>query len=123
MKLYVSGPMSNVGPPTWNHPAFHRAAAELRCAGYQVVSPAELDDTSKPEWDKQDWSYYLRRDVKAVADCDGIVMLDGWEDSKGAQLEHHVAITLGLHVFYMLESALAQAPNAHYRAEKRFQTP
>jgi hypothetical protein len=117
MKLYVSGPMSNIGPPSWNHPAFHRAAAELRCAGYQVISPAELDDTSKPEWDQHDWSCYLRRDVKAVADCDGIVMLDGWEYSKGANLEWNVAKALGLKVFYTLESALAQAPNEWYHHE------
>lgn len=105
MKLYVSGPMSSIGPPTWNHPAFHRMACELRCAGHQVISPAEMDETDKPDWDQQPWDYYLRRDIKAVADCDGIVMLKDWQNSKGAKLELHVAETLGMKVFYSTDQA------------------
>lgn len=109
MKLYVSGPMTWVGPPTWNHPAFHRCAAELRCAGHQVISPAELDDTSIPDWDKQPWDFYLRRDVKVLCDCDGIVLLPDWEHSKGAALELHVAKTLGMKVFKWINGKLVES--------------
>jgi hypothetical protein len=102
--------MTYVGPPTWNHPAFHRMAADLRCAGHQVISPAELDDTSKPNWDKQPWDYYLRRDVKALADCEGIVLLTDWDKSKGAALELHVAKTLGMKVFYPEDHGYVTTP-------------
>lgn len=96
MKLYVAGPMSSIGPPTWNHPAFFRAAAELRCAGHEVICPAELHapDSSIA------WDWYLRRDIQRLVECDGIVMLSDWENSKGATLEHHIASALGMHVFY-----------------------
>jgi hypothetical protein len=26
--IYIAGPMSSVGPPTWNYPAFSRAGGE-----------------------------------------------------------------------------------------------
>lgn len=109
MKLYVSGPMTSVGPPTWNHPAFHKAAYELRCAGYRVVNPAELDDTTVPDWDKQEHNWYLRRDLKALVDCNGIVLLPNWERSKGARLELHVAQELDMRVFWTVAGALRQA--------------
>ncbi len=42
MKVYVAAPMSNV--PQFNVPAIDAAANALRARGYEVVSPAELDD-------------------------------------------------------------------------------
>src|SRR5690606_41767260 len=40
---YLSGPMS--GYPQYNFPAFAKAAETLRGFGYNLVSPAELDDS------------------------------------------------------------------------------
>lgn len=92
--VYVSGPMT--GLPDFNFPAFNAAAASLRAKGHQVVNPAELDvqDAGKP----MQWSDYLRRDIRALMDCEAIYMLDGWANSKGARLEHHIAQQLGLEI-------------------------
>lgn len=93
---YVSGGMT--GLPDLNFPAFHRAAAKLRARGLHVVNPAELDeddDLGMP------WGYYLRRDIRALVDCTHIAMLPGWENSKGARLERHIAIELGMPVEYL----------------------
>jgi len=89
MKLYLSGPMTGI--PDHNFPAFHAAAAELRAAGYEVVNPAELGEHA--DWA---WADYLKRDLRVLLDCDGIAMLAGWRDSRGALLEHHVAQQLGM---------------------------
>ncbi|AXC38143.1 nucleoside deoxyribosyltransferase [Gordonia phage Ayotoya] len=89
-RYYLAGPMS--GHPGHNYPAFAEAADRLRNRGLIVVSPHELHggDTSQP------WTYYLRRDLRALLDCDWLVMLTGWESSTGATLEHRVATQLGM---------------------------
>jgi hypothetical protein len=97
MKLYVAGPMSGI--KDWNFPAFHAAAAQLRSLGFEVVNPAELcPDTS------MSWADCMREDIKALVDCHGVALLPGWENSKGATLERHIACALkipclGLHLW------------------------
>ncbi|ABM32187.1 DUF4406 domain-containing protein [Paracidovorax citrulli] len=89
--LYISGPMT--GLPDFNRPAFHQAAAELRAAGYQVTNPAEKDTPTEAPWIE-----HMRADVKAMMDCDGVALLDGWSASRGANIEVHLAHGLGLPV-------------------------
>lgn len=92
-RVYVSGPMT--GMPDFNYPAFNAAAAQLRAAGYEVVNPAELDanDTGPMTWEQ-----YMRRDIKALMDCDGLALLPGWRNSRGALLESFLARALGFDV-------------------------
>jgi hypothetical protein len=90
--LYVSGPMT--GMPDLNFPAFNEAARLLRAAGYTVTNPAELDaqDAGKT----LTWEQYMRRDIKALMDCDGVALLPGWTESRGANLETEIAGRLGM---------------------------
>jgi len=90
-KIYLSGPM--MGIPDNNAPAFNAAAAQLRAMGYTVVSPVELD---APDASSSTLEQYLRRDLKIMLDCDGIVFLDGYINSKGAMLQAFVAHKLGM---------------------------
>jgi hypothetical protein len=86
--------------PQMNFPAFYAAAKNLREMGYDVVSPAELDDThdaaialsspdGTPNHPTKTWGDFLARDVKIIADggVQGIIFLPGWEASRGARLE------------------------------------
>ena len=88
-RFYISGPMS--GLPQCNFPAFHAAAARLRDQGYTVVNPAEFGEESGKTWEQ-----YMRQDIKALCDCDTIYLLPGWHESKGAQLELHIAHRIGM---------------------------
>jgi len=90
--LYLSGPMTGI--PAMNFPAFHAIAAQLRSEGYTVLNPAETDngDTSKP------WAYYIRKDIRMVCDADAIVVLPGWQNSKGARIEVACAEAMGMPV-------------------------
>lgn len=81
------------GMPDLNFPAFHAAAVALRALGYVVVNPAEINpDSSMP------WAECMRADIKALCDCDTLVLLPGWAASQGAHLETHVAHRLGLRI-------------------------
>jgi len=102
MKVYLSGPMSNL--PDENFPAFNLAAKNLRAAGYEVVNPAEFGTGVTGLEGLARWQKYLRADIKALMDCDGIVMLSGWRFSEGAKLEHLVASQLGLKVMNLFDA-------------------
>ena len=102
MKVYIAGPMS--GMPQSNFPAFDAAAAVLRAQGHEVITPSELDDPEDraralaDEPSIKTWGDFLARDVKLIADgnIEAIVLLPGWEDSRGARLEATVGLLLGL---------------------------
>ena len=89
--VYISGPMT--GLPKLNFPAFHAAATALRAMGFRVTNPAELNPDPNAEW-----RACMRVDIKALCDCDGLVLLQGWEDSKGAHIELGLAHRLGMKV-------------------------
>lgn len=90
-RIYIAGPMS--GLPLSNYPAFHEAAARLRSEGHHVENPAE---NNVPEGSP--WETYMRAAIAQLIRCDAIVMLPGWSKSRGAQIEHDLAVTLGMTV-------------------------
>ena len=89
MKLYVAGPMS--GLPEYNYPGFMRAAELLRASGHEVENPAE-----NPACD--DWQGYMRLSLVQISRVDGLAVLGGWQTSRGATLEVHIAHALHLPV-------------------------
>lgn len=92
MTTYIAGPMT--GLPEFNYPAFHAAAKDLRSKGIQVENPAENDGGSSGKT----WDFYIRLALNQLLKCDAILLLPGWETSRGAVLELHVAEALGMNV-------------------------
>lgn len=98
---YLAGPMT--GYPEYNFPAFRAAASRLRELGWGIRSPHELDEhenggKAPTPADAKPWSYYLRRDLRLLLECQSVVVLAGWRESRGANLEVHVASSLGMPV-------------------------
>lgn len=87
-RVYVSGPMT--GLPDMNFPAFHAAAEVLRELGHEVVNPADAGAGAGLSYED-----YLRRDLADLLGCNAICLLPGWERSKGATVEEHMARALG----------------------------
>lgn len=85
--LYLAGPMT--GQPDHNYPAFNAAAARLRADGYTVANPAEAGKV-----DGWEWADYVKRGLRAMLHCDGVALLPGWHESRGARLEYDVAHAL-----------------------------
>jgi len=128
MKVYIAGPMSRL--PQFNFPYFDGVAKLLREHGYTVVSPAELDDDEFRarvmahnitgfETDLLGaWADCLSRDVKLITDdgIEGIVLLHGWEKSRGAKLEAYVGLLndLKFALFDRREIGLVQPVSRQY---------
>lgn len=85
-KIYISGGISG-HPIEERRAVFARAEEELRGRGYAPVNPfnngVSLDAS---------YGDHMRADLRMLLDCDGIYLLRGWESSRGARLEHDVAV-------------------------------
>lgn len=91
-KVYISGRIT--GDPHYRE-KFARAERVLRRRGYEPVNP------TKGEPDGKEWTWYMRRDIKKLCDCDRICMLNDWPESKGATVENSIARELGMPVMYL----------------------
>lgn len=99
---YLAGPMRGIAE--FNFPLFIQAANEIRSWGWQVVSPAEHDlqggFNPRLTVEEQDWSLEdaFRWDVEQVLAADAVIVLPGWELSRGASIEVSVAHAIGVPV-------------------------
>lgn len=93
MILYLSGPMT--GLPNNNYKEFNKWAHFFRQRGHQVLNPAENDGGSQ---DKSR-AFYMRLDVESLLQVQGIILLQGWEMSKGVKFELAVAHELEIPVY------------------------
>jgi hypothetical protein len=89
MKVYISGPMT--GYEDLNFPNFNKMANKLRLQNYDVVNPTEINFIGNDSW-----IGWMKGDLKAMMECDTIVLLDDWEKSKGATIEVYLGIALGM---------------------------
>lgn len=92
--VYIAGPMSTI--PKFNFPAFQAAAVELRAMGLGVRHTAKGNPPTPAK--ALPWDHYLRDALRVMLDADAVVVLPGWRESKGARLEVHVALELGMPV-------------------------
>jgi hypothetical protein len=87
--VYVAGPMR--GYPLYNFPAFDECRDRLKAAGYEVISPADMDrdlgfDPTGP-LDGFNFTKAMERDLQAVMAADCVCLLSGWQKSSGAKVE------------------------------------
>lgn len=105
MKIYIAGPMT--GLPEYNFPAFDKAADILEAQGHEVFNPAQNDrdhgfDAEGLEGHEAErLGFSLRRalkqDLSWICDhAEALVLLEGWERSKGVRAEMALAEALGL---------------------------
>jgi hypothetical protein len=108
MKLYLAGPMR--GHEDFNRPAFDYAAHWLRYVGHEVMSPSEESvklfgaavrknaggDEGKLGGDAMTISRVVfSLDAQWIClHADGVALLAGWLESRGALAEHAIANAL-----------------------------
>jgi len=113
--VYISGPivggMATVNPDTIaeNKARFGEAEEFFKnwYAGWVVVNPLNVaacpngDCVGVRQFGDHTWACYLRYDLIAmVRRCNAIAMIPGWQNSKGARLELHVAKELDFSIRY-----------------------
>ena len=89
--VYIAGPMT--GYVMHNFPAFEAARCELRLRGFHAMySGQDVKDFTHP------WEYYMRIALSMLVKCNCIALLPGWEHSRGATMEHNIAMMLNMEV-------------------------
>lgn len=84
-KVYISLPISGHNLDDVRK-RIQEASELLRAKGHIPVSPLEVQtDLNAP------YSELMGNDIKALLECDAIILLDGWENSKGCRLEKYAA--------------------------------
>jgi uncharacterized protein DUF4406 len=95
LKIYISGPMS--GLPDFNFPMFFEAENQLQELGFDFENPAR-NKTAEPTWEN-----FMRLALAQLVRCDAILLLPGFEKSRGARVELEIAGLLGIKIFLSLE--------------------
>jgi hypothetical protein len=101
VKVFISGPIT--GYEDNNRAKFYEAERTLRGLGFDVFNPVWMDFTDS--WAHEE---IMSVDLAALATCDAIYQLEGWEHSKGALKEFYFAIDHNKD-FVTYESLLAGA--------------
>lgn len=84
-KIYISGAISGTDDFMER---FAKAEKELAEQGYSVMNPAKVNSMLPKDTSYAD---YMKMSFAMLEMCDGIYMLMGWENSKGANMEYEYA--------------------------------
>lgn len=101
MKIYISGKITGL-PIEEAKALFGYVETLLVAAGHEAVNPMTL----VPFDEKLTWVDYMVEDIRALLVCDAILMLPNWTESKGAKVEHAIAVSMGLQCFYSQNHSL-----------------
>ena len=92
--VYVSGPMT--GLPDLGHGAIKAMTAKLRAAGLTVICPTETPKPVRADGAEPTHADWVRASLRRLMGADAIVMLDGWEQSRGCRVEFEAACAAGI---------------------------
>lgn len=84
-KIYIAGKVTGL-PIAECTIKFGQMQKELESMGFEAVNPlAVVGDFQAP------WQYAMKKCIKAMLDCDGVVILPCWILSPGAKIERQLA--------------------------------
>lgn len=95
-RIYISGPITGVEA---YHSRFDKAEKEIKRLDntYIPINPAKLGMMFGESFE---YGEYMQLDLQMLSMCDGIYMLDGWENSRGAKIELEMAKARNMMIFY-----------------------
>lgn len=88
LRLYLCGPITKF---PGHREAFAAAAAAVRALGHESINPLDLFTAGAGPGD---WDLAMRADITVLLHADGILLLPGWPQSRGAKIELQLAVGL-----------------------------
>ena len=99
--IFISGPISGIDNYEDN---FNNAEEYLKSLGFtNIINPTKIMKVLPKEIE---YKKALNIDLAMVKQCKYIYMLNGWQDSNGANQEITCAAQEGLDIFYQDESTI-----------------
>lgn len=95
MRIYISGKITGLDIEVARG-YFEAVEEALLKAGLTPVNPFKILSYEP----NKSWKEYMLADIEALMDCDAILMLENWTDSKGAKVEHAIAEKMGMKLYY-----------------------
>ena len=86
------------GIDDWNRQSFKEAEDWLSLQGHTVLNPAAYVPIHRPELIPHE--AYMKIALAMLDACEAVYMLKGWQQSKGAMMEHDRAEAKGKVIMY-----------------------
>ena len=100
MRIYLSGKITGREKEDYTR-QFARAESFYKTGGFDVVNPVKIGEEVLKINTKAEWQDFMIRDLEALRTCTHIVLLEGWEESKGAKMEKAEAEKIGLEIMHL----------------------
>ncbi|HIT83299.1 MAG TPA: DUF4406 domain-containing protein [Candidatus Avibacteroides faecavium] len=97
MKVYISLPITGHGIEEVEATCIH-ASGVIQAKGHTPVSP--LDISPDPD---ATYARHMGNDIEALLQCDAVLFMPGWRESKGCRLENAAAEIYDKQIFYSID--------------------
>lgn len=92
-KIYIAGKVTGE-PVEICVRKFAEAQKVIQNLGFEAINPLEVVGNWQTPWDVA-----MKKCLHALIDCEGVVLLEDWKDSKGATIERQLAEDLDIAIF------------------------
>ena len=92
--IYIAGKVSGL-PIERVLKKFASAQSEIEDLGFKAINPIVVVN----DW-QCEWHTAMKKCIKALMDCDAVVVLDDYKTSDGAKIELELSKRMGILIFY-----------------------
>ena len=119
--IYLCGPVTGV--QDFNCNTFREAKKLLVAKGYQhIIDPVEETERHDEMLDidrgSAEWHDYMLVAVRKLVECQTIILLPGWAESRGAVSELNLAISLKMGVYLLFPTQKLLVQTSRYRMSR-----